>query len=109
MKAKEINKKKQLKRKKNKWFFYFVMALVVISSLYFTKVFINQWETNKKLNFEIDQLVEEKSKLKDEITDLESTYEERESLEFVEKTAREKLGMIKAREYIVKEKDKDNN
>lgn len=101
----EVRKRKKYnKRKSNRRFMNFVIILIVISSMYFTKVFISQWHYNKELNFQIDQLVERKNKLNEEISDLEVAYEDKDSLEFVEKVAREKLGMIKAREYIVKEK-----
>ncbi|QQK07939.1 FtsB family cell division protein [Miniphocaeibacter halophilus] len=102
---KEIRKRKQSNRR----FVSFIVVLAIISSLYFTFTFIRQIGDYNRINKELDTLVSEKESLKDEIKELENTYKEVDTPEFVEKMAREKLGMVKSDEYIVKYKTKKSN
>lgn len=102
---KEIKKRKE----SNKRFFGFIIILIIISSLYFTSTFIKQIGDYNRLNNELNDLVSEKDSLENEISELKNTYKEVDTPEFVEKMAREKLGMVKSDEYIVKYKTEKSN
>ncbi|NLJ98391.1 MAG: septum formation initiator family protein [Tissierellia bacterium] len=86
-----------------------IILLVLI--LYIGKTFLGQGILmkdlkNRKLNEE-----QEISQLKEEIRELQEEIKTKDSLDFVEKVAREDLGMVKPREivYIDKNKAKDRN
>lgn len=102
---KEIRKRKESNRR----FVSFIVVLVIISSLYFTYTFVKQIGNYNRINNELNTLVSEKDSLEEEIKELKNTYKEVDTPEFVEKMAREKLGMVKSDEYIVKYKSKKSN
>ena len=64
------------------------------------------------MNKELDSLILEREMLNKEIEDLQEQYENIDTPEYIEKVARERLGMIKPNEYIVKKQEnnmtKDN-
>ncbi|NMA86774.1 MAG: septum formation initiator family protein [Tissierellia bacterium] len=72
------------------------------------KSLISQRVVIKDAEKEIMHKKEEIAKIQREIEELNNEIEEKDSLDFVEKTAREELKMVKPREimYIDKNKDK---
>jgi cell division protein FtsL len=72
------------------------------------KSLISQKTTIKSTEKEILQKKEEITKIEKEIEELNKEIEEKDSLDFVEKVAREEFKMVKPREimYIDKNKDK---
>lgn len=97
-------KKKPKKRLK---FIHLVIGFVFI---YFTAIFWNQKALMKDLETKKNEVQTEVDNIKNDIKELEEEMKDSESLEFVEKVAREELGMVKPREiiYIDKNKKKDS-
>ena len=98
----KINKRKV---KNNRRFVNFIVIVVLISMIYFTFTLVRTRIEYKRINAQLDELIAEKKSLEVELESLKESYENRESLEFAEEVAREKLGMLKAKEYIVKDKE----
>ncbi len=98
---KNTNKKKLNKRRR---FINFIVILTLLTTVYFTFTLVRNKVEYNRLNNQLDELISERKEIEEEIKNLEKNYEDRDSLEFAEKVAREKLGMIKAKEYIIKEK-----
>lgn len=74
--------------------------------IYVAVIYYNQSKMLKELEAKkVDNIVQI-DKLKDEIKDLNSQIENSNSLEFIERIAREDLGMVKPREIIYIDKDK---
>lgn len=63
----------------------------------------------KDLNERKKQQQEEIAKLKEEIQQLETEIENKDTLEFVEKVARDELRLVKPREIIYIDKNKEKN
>lgn len=99
------NRKIVRKKKKNNSIIFLVIVLIV----YFSYNFINQIITYKNLNSEKLNYEAQIEELDAEIKDLQEDYEKRDSLDFAEKIARDKLGMIKSKEIVVIDKSKDDN
>lgn len=77
--------------------------------LYIVVIMINQSKLMNELEGKRMVLQKEIDVLEDEIEDLNTELEDSDSLEFVEKVAREELGMVKPREIIVIDKEKIKN
>lgn len=96
--------KAQKKKKKIKFnIFHFLIVFVFI---YVVAIF---WQQNSLLNDleakkEIHSL--EVKQIQKDIADLEKEIKSSQSLKFVEKVARDELGMVKPREIIYIDKDK---
>ncbi len=103
MERREGRIKTRNKQKNNRKFFNFVIVLVILSSVYFTTTFIKQSIESGRVNEQLDSLLKKEEELNKEIVDLKKTYDNADSPDFVERIAREKLGMIKSKEYIIKE------
>lgn len=88
--------KKSKRRKRN------VLPVVVLLMLaiYLVYSYINQSFRLSKLRQEKEHLEMQKVVLQKEIETLKLDYANKDSLDFVEKIAREKLGMIKSNEQI---------
>lgn len=99
---------KRKTKKKIKIGHLFVLALVV----YLGITFINQQSAIKTLEKEKLQKQQEIEKLNSEIEDIEEKLKYTDSLEYIEKMAREELKMVKPDEIIIidtnKIKDKSN-
>ena len=98
--------RKNRRRKKGFTLIHFLLLLLV---LWVGKTLISQ-------NMMMDELSQRKLKEEEEIQQLEVDIEEieveienKDSLEFVEKVAREKLKLAKPREIIYIDKNKGNN
>lgn len=87
------------KRKKKKLSIRRIIFLGII--LYVVTILINQNRLMSDLEGKKNLLTNEIHILEDEIEELNDELENSDSLEFVEKVAREELGMVKPREIIV--------
>lgn len=77
---------------------FFILSIIVLFTLIF--MFIYQRVNIAKLRNESQKLVLEQEKMNKEIQNLMKKIEESNSLEYIEKRAREDLGMIKKDEKI---------
>lgn len=92
------------KRRKNK---IGIIRIVLLAMLvYILVIMINQNKMMKELEGKKMVLKSNIHILEDEIDELNTELENSDSLEFVEKVAREELGMVKPREIIVIDKGK---
>jgi len=72
------------------------------------KTLISQSIMMRELNLRKQQQLEEISRLEEEIRELEAEIKNKDSLEFVEKVAREELRLVKPREIIYIDINKQN-
>lgn len=95
------------KKRKRKGFRlkHFIIILIIF---WLGKTLISQSMMMKELNQRKEQKQEEISKLEKEIKELEAEIENKDSLEFVEKVAREELRLVKPREIIYIDINKQN-
>lgn len=82
---------------------FLLLALV----LYIASIFRNQSKLMSNLERTRDMEMARLKKLEREIADLEREIENSDSLQFVEKVAREELGMVKPREIVFIDKNKE--
>ncbi|WBW49499.1 septum formation initiator family protein [Peptoniphilus equinus] len=82
-----------------------IITLVVIYGAYNFSVISR--EKNEKIQ-ELAEVKAEAQALKQEIAQLEKEIGEKDSLEFVEKVAREDLGMVKPREIVYIDRAKND-
>ena len=95
-----------MKKKKAKKKIGIVRIIFFAMLLYIMVIMINQNKMMKELEGKKMVLQKEIHTLENEIEDLNTELENSDSLEFVEKVAREELGMVKPREIIVIDKGK---
>ncbi|MDO5018455.1 MAG: septum formation initiator family protein [Lagierella massiliensis] len=81
-----------------------IFVIFILTFTYFPYALAKQSLKISAYEKELNMYTTKKQELVEEISDLKKDYENRESLEFAEKIAREKLGMIKPKEYLVKQK-----
>lgn len=107
------NRQKSKRKKKNKFSTIIVLAVLFIS-VTFTIKLVEQKKSLNQLKAEKANYESQMTSLNNEIEELKEDYEKKDSMEFVEKIAREKLGMVKSQEIVViedeekEEKDKSN-
>jgi cell division protein FtsB len=77
--------------------------------LYVSLIFVNQRKLMKELEVKRLDKALEVEKLEKEIDGLNKEIKNSDSLEFVEKIARDDLGMVKPREIIYIDKNRDTN
>ncbi|MBS6610238.1 MULTISPECIES: septum formation initiator family protein [Peptoniphilus] len=93
-----------VKRKK----FPLALAIIILISALYGSVKIGKSISLKKQKLEIiSENNREISNLKLEIDNLNSELENSSSTDFIEKVAREELGMVKPREVVYVDKNKD--
>lgn len=92
------------KRKKKRFKLTHVMTLSII--LYIVVTFWNQNKMMKELKTKKENNILENARLEKEIKELEKQIEDSQTLQFVERVAREELGMLKPREIMVIDKKK---
>ncbi len=95
---------KNKKSRKIKWLNIFILIIVGNVLL----IFWNQRSLMKNLEAKKEENIIVNKKLESEIKSLEKEIKNSESLDFVEKIAREELGMVKPKEIIVIDKNKKN-
>lgn len=98
-----------MKKKRKKKKFGIVRIIIFAMMLYFLVIMINQNKLMKELEGKKMVLQNEIHILEEEIDDLNTELENSDSLEFIEKVARDELGMVKPREIIVIDKGKIKN
>lgn len=76
--------------------------------VYLVSVFWNQRNLMKNLQSQEEENILVNKSLEEEILQLEKEIEESQTLQFVEKVAREELGMVKPKEIIVIDKNKED-
>lgn len=94
------------RRKKGFRLIHFIVLLIVF---WLSKTLISQSVMMKNLTKEKAKQEQEVTQLEQEIKDLEEEIENKDSLTFVEKIAREELKLVKPREIIYIDKNKENN
>ena len=94
-------KKKRKKKKISKLRIVFIGLLI-----YVAVIMLNQNSMMRDLENKKTLLTEDIHILEEEIEELNDELDNSDSLEFVEKVAREELGMVKPREIIVIDKEK---
>lgn len=95
---------KQRKRKKRRFgLFHLIIFLVLI---YISVVFLKQEKLLNELQAKKQENLLEVEELEADIQNLEKEIQESDTLKFVEKVAREELGMVKPREIIYIDKNK---
>lgn len=97
---KKIPKKR---KKKRLGLFHYVIFFLFI---YITVVFWKQESLLNELEAKREENLLEVEELEKEIENLEKEIENSDTLQFVEKVAREELGMVKPREIIYVDKNK---
>lgn len=95
-----MKRKRSSKRRKSNLIF----VLFILTFTYFPYALAKQGIKISEYEKELNSYTNKKQEIIEEISTLKKDYEKRETLEFAEKVAREKLGMIKPKEYLVKEK-----
>ena len=95
-----MKRKRSSKRRKSN----FIFVLFILTFTYFPYALAKQGIKISEYEKELNSYTNKKQEIIEEISTLKKDYEKRETLEFAEKVAREKLGMIKPKEYLVKEK-----
>ena len=97
----------QKKRKKKRFgLFHFILLLgitYVIVVFWKQEILLNELEAKKQENALEVEILER------DIEELEKEIEDSDTLKFVEKIAREELGMVKPRELIYIDKNKNKN
>ena len=101
-----INRKRK-KRKKKKMKFRHIIILFI--SIYILAVVFNQNKLKKQLNLEEEKVLSEISALQEDIEDLNIQVEKKGSIEFLEDTARDELGMVKPNEIIYVDRGRFKN
>ena len=98
----------QKKRKaKNRRFLLSIFLILILSTIAY--VFLNNMRNAEinTLNSEINSTKKKLDAVNEEITSLESDYEIRNTDQFKEKIAKERLGMVKGKKPILDEEEKE--
>lgn len=98
-----------MKKKRKKKKIGIIRIILFATLLYIMVIMINQNKLMRELEGKKMVLQKEIHILEDEIDDLNTELENSDSLEFVERVARDELGMVKPREIIVIDKGKIKN
>lgn len=96
-------------KKKKKGKFRIRHLLLLLFVIYICSTLYNQRNMMKKLEREKSTKEEEIEILKSEIDGINNEIKNKDSLEFIEKVAREEFGMVKPREIIYVDKNKKRN
>lgn len=96
-------------KKKNKRRFRFRRLLLIGLVIYLSAIFVHQSTLISNLEDKRQKTETEIKGLETEIRELNKEIENSDSLEFVEKVARNDLGMVKPREIIYIDKNKVKN
>lgn len=102
-----MRKKKSGKRRRFR--LRLVHLLLLFALIYVSSTLISQNKLMNNLNAKKDKIQSEVDNLEKDIAQLNEEIENSDSLEFVEKIAREELGMVKPREIIYIDRGKAKN
>ena len=86
-----------------------LMLILVLVILYGTYSVSNSLITRNRIKQQMSENDKKIKTLKDDISKIKEEIENSDSLEFIEKVAREEYGMVKPREVIYVDKEKANN
>ncbi|ERT56690.1 cell division protein FtsB [Peptoniphilus koenoeneniae] len=86
-----------------------LMLILVLVILYGTYSVSNSLITRNRIKQQMSENDKKIKTLKDDISKIKEEIENSDSLEFIEKVAREEYGMVKPREVIYVDKEKENN
>ena len=98
-----------VKRRKGKRKFRLKHLIILLIIFGISKTLINQKFMMKDLTKRKIEEEQRIAQLEKEINELDQEIEEKDSLAFIEKMAREELRMVKPREMIYVDKNKDKN
>ena len=98
-----------MKKKRKKKKIGILRIIIFAMLLYIMVIMINQNKLMKELEGKKMVLQKEIHILEEEIDGLSTELENSDSLDFIEKVARDELGMVKPREIIVIDKGKIKN
>ena len=84
-----------------------ILFISILFIIYFLHLLYNQNKVKADLEKDINTYTQEIDELNADIKILEKDYERKDSLEYIEKIAREKLGMVKANELVVIDENVD--
>ena len=98
-------KKKRKKKRKLRLSHLVIFAIIV----YIMFIFKNQRDLKLELQAKRENVQIEINDLQREIDELNKEIENSDTLQFVEKVARDELGMVKPREIIYIDKNKNRN
>ena len=87
-------------RQKKKRMRMIPVLLILLLGVYLVHAYVDQTKRIASLRKEKAELAGAQVDLENEIKSLEYDYENRDSFEFIEKVAREKLGMVKSNEEV---------
>lgn len=94
------------KRKRKIKLRYLIILFVLV---YLSATFINQRELKKDLEAKESEVQDDIATLEEEIGELSLEIEKKDSIEFLENTARKELGMLKPNEIIYIDKNRFEN
>ncbi len=97
------------KKKKRRRSFRLIHMMICFLVIYITLIFWNQKNLMKDLEAKKEYNLEEIKSLEKEIEKLNEEIESSDTLQFVEKVARDDLGMVKPREIMYIDKNKKKN
>lgn len=97
--------KKRKKRNRIRFRHIFIVFIIV----YISMIVSNQNKVKEELSLKQKQVQMEIESLQEDIGELNREVEIKGSIEFIENTAREELGMVKPNEIIYIDKDKVKN
>lgn len=95
---------KENKTKNKKSFLKLYSIIFLVICFVFGKAIIFQMSEKAKLNAKIEELEANKEQLNEEIENIKKDIQNKDTEEFVEKIARDRLNMVKKNEVIVKYK-----
>jgi len=98
-----VAKKKKKKKLKISRIFIFIVIINIML------VFKNQKDLKQELEAKRESAQAEIDNLQRDIDELNNEIEDSDSLQFVEKVARDELGMVKPREIVYIDKNKKKN
>lgn len=97
-----------MRKKRRKRRFRLEHLILILIVFWLGKTFISQSMMMKGLTERKNQEQEEITKLEEEIQQLKTEIENKDSLDFIEKIARDELKLVKPREIIYIDKNKEN-
>ncbi|MGO1469421.1 MAG: FtsB family cell division protein [Tissierella sp.] len=103
------NKNKKNRKNKQKFRIKLRHIVTLFVFIYIISIVINQNKLKKELTLKEEAIENDIENLQEDIGDLNEEIEKRGTIEFLENTAREELGMVKPNEIIYIDKGKFKN
>lgn len=96
-------------RKKRKTGMKLVMVVMALLVVYFSYTVFGQFKKISALESELATKEETLNQIQEENENLEKEIEDSDSLSFIERIARDEYGLVKPKEVIFIDRDKDKN